>query len=101
MHRWGTLGAMSIKMLKVLRYLISGTVGAASNLLMLYVFVEFFHIYYLTASILSFLGSIGVGFTLQKFWTFRDSIVARAHVQLGLYAIVATINIGINTACMY
>src|SRR3989338_11713432 len=55
-----------------LRYLLSGGTAAAANLTVLFVLVHFFHIWYLEASVLSFIIGMCVSFVLQKFFTFSD-----------------------------
>lgn len=87
--------------LRLARFVIAGTTAAAANILILYLLVEFLHIHYLAASVMSFIASIGVGFTLQKFWTFRDHSTSMTHIQLGKYSMITTANLGINTLLMY
>lgn len=91
----------SPKLRKLVRYVLAGTTAAAGNIGILFVLVEYFHIYYLAASVLSYLGALGLGFTLQKFWTFRDHSTHKTHFQLFLYMGVTTMNLGINTTLMY
>lgn len=88
-------------MWKIARYIVAGTTAALCNLLILFTLVHFFHVHYLIASVISFVSSIGAGFLLQKFWTFRSQSLTGAHIQFVLYIVVTTINLGINTALMY
>lgn len=92
---------LSPRIWKIARYVVAGTTAALCNLSILFTLVHFFHLHYLIASVLSFIGSIGAGFLLQKFWTFRDQASTGTHLQLVLYIGVTTINLGINTALMY
>jgi len=86
---------------KVIRYVFSGSTGAATNLTGLFILVHFAHIHYLFASIISFLIALVVGFVMQKFWTFNDHTANRIHTQFVIFTIVATINLCINTLLMY
>ena len=92
---------LSPKLQKLVRYLVAGTTAALCNLLILFVLVHFLHVFYLVASILSYIASIGAGFSLQKFWAFRDQGNLRTHHQLFLYIGVTLMNHCINTALMY
>ena len=91
----------STKALKIVRFIISGTISAIGNLCILFVLVDFFHLFYLSASIISFICSIGLGFVLQKFWTFRDNALDGVHFQVFRYVIIAVLNLAINTGLMY
>lgn len=86
---------------RIVRFVISGSIAAAGNISVLFILVHFFEMYYLYASICSFFASLGLGFTLQKFWTFRNQSFKGTHVQLVRYAAITTTNLGINTALMY
>ncbi len=88
-------------MRKLARYVVSGGTATAVNLLVLYLLVDHAGMHYLSASVLSFLSSTVVSFTLQKFWTFRNRATERMHFQFALYALITVTNICINTALMY
>lgn len=90
-----------IQIPKIVRFLIAGVTAAASNIVVLYVLVGYVHVYYLTASVISFITSVAVGFTLQKFWAFKDTNTENAHVQLAKYTLITTANLCINTLLMY
>src|ERR1700759_4600334 len=86
---------------KIARYIVSGGTATAVNLLLLFVLVHFAGVYYLLASIISFIVSTGVSFTLQKFWTFQDRKTEGVHFQAAIYAGITGFNIGVNTVLMY
>lgn len=86
---------------RLVRYLISGGTAAASNLAFLFLLVHFGGVYYLYASILAFIMSIAVSFTMQKFWTFRDKPLHDVHAQFTRYVAVVLSNLLINTAIIY
>lgn len=86
---------------KVVRFLISGGSAAAVNLSLLYVFVEILDIWYIAGSIIAFIVSFFVSFTLQKFWTFRDASTEVMHGQVAKYFFVALINLGVSTGTLY
>ncbi len=86
---------------RLIRYLISGGTAAASNLLFLFILVQFFGMHYLSASVLAFIMSVAVSFTMQKFWTFQDTQMQGTHMQFGRYIVVMLFNLFLNTLLMY
>lgn len=86
---------------RLLRYLMSGTMAAASNLAVLFILVHFGRIYYLYASIAAFIASVAVSFTLQKFWTFQDMFIHDVQEQFVRYSAVVLANLALNTVLMY
>lgn len=92
---------LGARVFKIVRYLISGGTAAAANVIALFLLVHFGNMHYLYASILAFILSIGVSFTMQKFWTFRDMPVHDVHTQFARYLIVIGCNLLLNTALMY
>ena len=71
------------------------------NLVALYFFTDIVGIYYLISTILAFLISFSVSFTLQKFWTFQDNSRDHLHIQLPLYLGMQLTNITLNAALMF
>lgn len=86
---------------RLIRYLISGGTAAASNVIFLFLLVQYGGMYYLYASILAFMMSIAVSFTMQKFWTFRDDPLHDMHRQFARYLIVILFSLALNTALIY
>ncbi len=86
---------------KLIRYLISGGTAAVVNWGTLFLLVHVGDMYYLYASALSFIISIGVSFTMQKFWTFRDNLVQDIHTQFTRYLVVIFFSLLLNTALVY
>lgn len=86
---------------KLLRYLIAGSIGAATQVGFLYLFTDLIGFWYLTSAILAFFISITVSFILQKWWTFRHRDASAVPTQAGLYIVNALINLGLNTFFLY
>ncbi len=84
-----------------LRYVISGGLGAVTNLLTLFVLVEYFHLWYLFATVLAFFFAFGVSFTMQKFFTFTDYSKGKTKKQSGIYFVIQICNLLINALFMY
>jgi putative flippase GtrA len=93
--------ALGARAYHLLRYLMSGAAAAASNLLALFLLVQFGRMHYLYASVIAFLASVAVSFTLQKFWTFQDMFIHDVRAQFTRYSAVVLANLTLNTALMY
>ncbi|MEN9582742.1 MAG: GtrA-like protein [Candidatus Parcubacteria bacterium] len=85
---------------KTLRYLIAGGLGAGTNFVIYYILVKFFDVWYLAASITSFLLSLIVGFYLQKYFTFKNMTKDGIHKQVIAYFIFSLINLVVNVILM-
>lgn len=85
----------------IVRYLISGGTAAISNISFLFLLVHFLSVHYLYASVIAFVMSIAVSFTMQKFWTFQDTPLHDVHVQFTRYLVVLLVNLALNTLLMY
>ena len=86
---------------KIGRYIVSGGTATLTNLFLLYLFTSVFGIWYIVSAMMSFVIAFGVSFSLQKYWTFKDSSTEKTHRQMVLYFIVAVINLSINTGLLY
>ncbi|MEK7604886.1 MAG: GtrA family protein [Patescibacteria group bacterium] len=89
------------RMYRLLRYLMSGTAAAASNLAIVFILVHFGRVYYLHASVIAFVLSMVVSFSLQKFWTFQDKPIYDVQPQFVRYSMVVFCNLILNTVVMY
>ncbi len=96
-----TEALLGVRVFKIVRYVTSGGTATVTNLATLFLLVHFGHVYYLYASILAFIMSVGVSFTMQKFWTFRDTHVHDIHSQFARYVLVIVANLILNTLLMY
>lgn len=86
---------------RLIRYLSSGGTAAASNLAVLFLLVHVGHLHYLAASVIAFVMSIAVSFSMQKFWTFQDMPIHDVHTQFARYLAVLLVNLALNTILMY
>ena len=84
-----------------MRYIISGGTSATVNLAVLSILYYIFGVYYLLASIFSFLVAFFVSLTLHKFWTFKDPSMEGAPLQAGKYLMSSIFGLAINTSFLY
>jgi dolichol-phosphate mannosyltransferase len=73
----------------ILRYGISGVIGILVNLITLYLLTDLAGLWYLLSAVLAYIMSFIVAFTLQKYWTFRDTDHSRLPRQATLYLMIA------------
>jgi len=83
------------------KYIFSGGMATATNLLILYLLTEYVHLYYLASSVVAFISSVVVSFTMQKFWTFDNQSTENLHKQFSLYFFVVILNLALNTFLVY
>jgi putative flippase GtrA len=86
---------------QVVRYIIGGGTSATVSLSLLFVFNSILHIYYITASIMSFLIAFFVSWTFHKFWTFKERSTDNMHKQGGLYLLTSLFGLSLNTLILY
>ncbi|MEK7614404.1 MAG: GtrA family protein [Patescibacteria group bacterium] len=86
---------------RVTRYLISGGLAAAVNLILLFVLVHFFYVWYLLAAVLSYISGVYVSFMMQKFFTFSNYSREKIRQETTIYLIIQIFNLGTNTLFMY
>lgn len=79
----GSLEGSVFDPLKIFRFLVSGTLAAATHLGLLYLLTEYAGIWYVLSSTVGWGGGFIVSFTLQKYWTFEN----HSHQLIGQQAI--------------
>lgn len=93
--------ALGVRVYRLLRYFMSGATAAASNVAILFILVHFSRMHYLYASVVAFIASVAVSFTLQKFWTFQDTFTHDMREQFTRYSVVVLANLALNIGLMY
>jgi len=86
---------------QITKFIISGGVTLLVGLSSLYVFTEFFGVWYLFSVVLSFMLSLLSSFALQKFWTFKNKEREKINQQILLYLGITVLNLAINVSAMY
>lgn len=86
--------------MRVLKFLITGLTGLCVNLGVFHL-LYVLGVPYLAGSVTAFLVAMFVGFVLQKYWTFEEHTLERAHMQLMLYGTLALCNLAANTLIVY
>lgn len=86
---------------QVIRYLLSGGTVALTELVVLYLFTDLLHVWYLFSFFVAFFVAFCVSFALQKFWTFGDRETEGIHRQAFSYFLVTIGNFLFNTLALY
>lgn len=87
--------------IRVVRFIVTGSLAAVVNLSVLFVATTYGNIWYLYSAILSFIAAFIVSFLLSKFWAFGNHERAGTEQQLLLHFAVAVVNLSINTGLIY
>ena len=87
-------------MIKTVRYLFAGGLGASLNFLIYFILLSVFNFWYLIASIISFSLSTIASFYFQKYLTFRNLSKDNIKKQVFMFFIFAIINLLINVILM-
>ena len=82
------------------KYVIVGVIVTAIDFILLYIFVEFFSMWYMLAATFSFIIALTISFFLNKFWTFKNK-EKNIPSQMTKFVIVNLIGLGINLGVLY
>ncbi|MHB0865504.1 MAG: GtrA family protein [Minisyncoccota bacterium] len=85
----------------MIRYIVSGGMGAAIQFTSFYLLNELAGVWYLYAVFLSFVAALIVVFLMQKFWTFRSFSKPAFKKEFISYTAVALFSVLLNAALMY
>lgn len=87
--------------MKLFRYVIAGVTATGLDLVLLYIFTDFFGIWYMASATMAFALALFTSFILQKFWTFKDGNTEKIHKQIILYVATGCFSIGLNSILLY
>ena len=84
----------------IFKYIVSGGTAALVDLSVLNL-LDNLGIHYILSVNIAFIIAFGVSFSLQKYWTFRDSKEGKTHHQAFIYLIVSIVNAFLNTTIIH
>lgn len=96
-----TVEAVPARVPQVVRYILSGGSGAVVNIATLFVLTHFFGVWYLASSVIAFVTSFFVSFSLQRMWTFNQRTIDGLARHTSLYLFVTVGNTFLNTALVF
>lgn len=82
------------------KYAVVGGFVTAVDFVLLYIFIEFFLMWYILAATLSFTTALITSFFLNKFWTFKNKD-GNIPSQMTKFTIINLIGLGINLTVLY
>jgi putative flippase GtrA len=87
----------------LIRYGISGVIGALVQTLTLYIWVTVLGLrdHYLWGLVVGFCVTLLISFSLQKYWTFADKVHSRLPRQFMFYTVTALGSLGLNSILLY
>jgi putative flippase GtrA len=83
------------------KFSIVGVLNTLINLLVIYIFTEFFGIYYLISAVLAFIVAVTNSFILNKIWTFQENFRKNLHLKSIKFFIVSIISLIFNLFILY
>ena len=90
-----------LKNIQIIKYVFTGSLATASNLLILFISVHYLKLWYLISSIIAFCFGVSISYILQKFFTFKNYELENIHKQFLNFFIFALIMLVFNTLLMY
>ncbi len=85
----------------IFRFITSGSIGAITNLGILYLLTDVAHVWYLISATVAFIISQIISFIMQKLWTFQETARDTIKRQITLYVSLGIFNVAVNTLLVY
>ncbi len=85
---------------KFVRFAVSGAIGTLVDLALLFIFTEWFAVWYLISSVFSFLFGSVTHFTVSRFWVFKN-FEKTFWRQYASFFLVHLGGLGVNTLALY
>ena len=85
----------------VFRFILVGGLATIIEFISIFVLVEFFNFWYLSATSFSFALGLVISFFLQKIWTFRDKDWRKVNKQASVFLTIRLLNLFFNINATY
>lgn len=83
------------------KYFVVGGVCTVLDFALLFTLKEYFNIYYLTASVISFMSGTLLNYYLCTFWIFKIRTVENRRLEMLYYVIITGVGLGINSLLIW
>jgi dolichol-phosphate mannosyltransferase len=83
------------------KFALIGVLNTIINLFVLYIFTEFFHIYYLISAVFAFLFAVTNSFIFNKIWTFKEKISYNAYNKYFKFILISVVALIVNLVILY
>jgi len=84
-----------------IKYFFVGGICTVLDICVLYCLTEYFHINYLTSSMISFMSGTFLNYFLCTFWVFETRIVQNKYLEFLFYVLITFVGLGLNTLCIW
>jgi len=78
------------------KFVIAGCLVIAVELILLFLFTDIMNIWYVISSMLGYIGSTVISFTIHKFWTFNHDLHYKIKKEMILYFIIIFVGTFLN-----
>ncbi|MEK7142967.1 MAG: GtrA family protein [Patescibacteria group bacterium] len=82
-----------------IKYVVVGFLGTALDFSLLYILVEYGHLWYFSAAFISISIVLWISFSLNKYWTFKN-YEKKYFVQLGKYLLSHLLALGLSLSIL-
>lgn len=86
---------------QIIRYIFAGGVATGSNLVALFILVNYFKLWYLAGTIFSFCFAVVISYLLQKFFVFKNYSKENIPKQFLIFLAYNIVMLVLNTLLMY
>jgi putative flippase GtrA len=97
----GLPASLSPRLLKVVRFILSGGTATFLNVLAIYLLTDFLGLWYILSATLAFILAVATSFVLQKLWTFGDRSTDRLPFQIGTFLTIALWGLLVDLLLVY
>lgn len=87
--------------IQLFRYFVTGGIAFIVDLLVLYLFTEFFLIHYLLSAAIAFMISLIVNYTLSIKWVFNKRNLRNKFSEFSIFSLIGIIGLGLNEIVMW
>jgi putative flippase GtrA len=82
--------------IQMFRYLFVGGAAFIVDFLSLFIFTEFFGIYYLISAAIAFILGLVTNYFLSISWVFNKRKLKKRHIEFGVFALIGIVGLGLN-----
>lgn len=100
-YETGTLVFKWNALIRIARFIVSGTTSAFVAIALLFMFTEWAGLWYMLSAVLALACALLVSFAMQKHWTFSDHREGVTKRHLGLFLLMNMVSISLNALGLY
>lgn len=86
---------------QLIKFAFVGAIGTIINLTILYIFTEFFLVYYIISEIFAFIAATINNYILNKFWTFKEKLHEKLIKKYVKYIAISLIALILNISILF